>query len=54
MIMINTQEFNKLTVQNFVLRLAQANLASKNDVVTFVKRTGFDNKFKNLNKNYFK
>ena len=29
---INTPEFNKLTAQSFATSLAQANLASKNDV----------------------
>ena len=28
-----TQEFNKLTSENFPARLKQANLASKNDIV---------------------
>ena len=35
---ITTQEFNKLTAENFTARLKQANLASKNDVANFVKR----------------
>ena len=29
--------------------LAQANLASKNDIANFVKKTDFDNKLKNVN-----
>ena len=33
-----TQELNKLTSENFATRLAQANLASKNDIANFVKR----------------
>ena len=33
-----TQEFNKLIAQNFPLRLAQAHLASKNDIVALVKK----------------
>ena len=35
---ITTQEFNKLTSDNFTARLAQANLASKNDIANFIKR----------------
>ena len=35
---ITTQEFNKLTSGNFTARLAQANLASKNDIANFAKR----------------
>ena len=31
-------------------RLAQVNLASKNDVAALVKKTDFDDKLKNLNK----
>ena len=41
MIMINI-----LLIKN----LAQANLASKNDIANFVKKTDFDDKLKNLNK----
>ena len=50
MIVINIQEFNELTSKNFASRLAQANLASKNDIVNFVKKTNFDDKLKTLNK----
>ena len=35
----------------FVTRLAQLNLTSKNDIGDFVKKTDFDDKLKNLNKN---
>ena len=45
-----TQEVNKLTSENFTSRLAQTNLASKNDIVNFVKQTDFDDKLKTLNK----
>ena len=45
---INTQEFNKLISEDFAARLAQANLASKND--NFVKKTDFDNKLISFNK----
>ena len=41
---------NKLTEVNFAARLAQANLASKNDLANFVKKTDFDKKLKNLSK----
>ena len=36
-----TQEFNKLIAQNIPLRLAQANLASKNDIAALVKKNRF-------------
>ena len=47
---INTPEFNKLTSENFIARLKQANLASKYDIANFVNKTDFDDKLKNLNK----
>ena len=34
----STKEFNELTVDNFGARLAQINLASKNDIADFVKK----------------
>ena len=40
-----------LTAQNFAARLAQANLASTNDIANFVKKADFDDKLKTLNKN---
>ena len=48
---ITTQELNKLTSENISARLAQANLARKNDIAVLVKKTDFDEKLKNLNKN---
>ena len=48
---ITTQEFNKLKSENFTARLAQSNLASKSDIANFIKKTDFDDKLKNLNKN---
>ena len=48
---ITTQEYNKLPPENSTAKLAQANLASKNDIANFVKKTGFDDKVKNLDKN---
>ena len=35
---ITSQEFNKLTSENFTARLKQANLASKSDIANFLKR----------------
>ena len=35
---ISTQKFNKLTAQNFALRVTQENLTSKNNIVNFVKK----------------
>ena len=35
---ITTPEFNKLTAENFAVRLAQANFASKSDIANFAKR----------------
>ena len=43
---ITTQEFNQLTSDNFTARLAQANLKSKNDIASFIKKTDFDDKLK--------
>ena len=48
---ITTQELNKLTSENFTARLKQANLASKNDTVNFVKKTDFKNKLKDVTSN---
>ena len=48
---ITTQEFNKLTSENFAARLAQANLASKNDIPIFEKKIGFNKELKRLNEN---
>ena len=47
---ITTKEFSKLTSEKFAEKLAQANLASKNDIAALVKKTDFDDKLKNLNK----
>ena len=49
-IIITIPEFNKLTIENFAARLAQENLATKNDITNFVKKTDFDDKLNNLNK----
>ena len=51
MIMKNTLLLrNLITSEKFAARLAQANLASKNDIAAFVKKINFDDKTKNLNK----
>ena len=51
MIMKNTLLLrNLITSEKFAARLAQANLASKNDIAAFVKKINFDDKIKNLNK----
>ena len=42
--------FNKLKTESFSERLAQANLANKNDIANFVKKTDFGEKLKTLNK----
>ena len=48
---ITTQEFNEVTSENFTARLEQANLASKNDIVNFVKKIDFENKLENFTSN---
>ena len=39
-----------MTLENFIARLKQENLAGKNDIANFVNKTGFNDKLKNLNK----
>ena len=41
---------NLLMPENFASRMGQVNLASRNDIATFVKKTDFDDKLKDLNK----
>ena len=48
---VTAQEFDEFTLENFTARLAQVNLASKNDIVSFVKKTDFDNTLKKLTSN---
>ena len=43
-----TPEFNTFTAEMFDLRLKRASLASKSDIVNFVKKTYFDNKLKDV------
>ena len=38
---VTTPEFNNMTAENFAAILAQANLASKNDIGNFVKEDRF-------------
>ena len=47
---ITTQDFTKLTADDFTARLKQANLSSKNDITNLVNNTGFDNKMLSFNK----
>ena len=49
-IYITTPEFNKLTSENFVATLKQANLAGKSDIANFVNKTDFHNKLSGFNK----
>ena len=52
---VTTQEFNKLTSENFAARLVQAKLVSKKYIATFTKKTDFDDKLKkHEEKCYFK
>ena len=51
LIITTTQEFNKLTSENFTAKLKHANLPSKSDIANFVKKTDFDNKLKNVTSN---
>ena len=44
---ITTQEFNKLTAENFIARLAQGNLARKSNIANLEEKTGFNNNLKN-------
>ena len=46
---ITTPEFNKLTAEHFAARLTQANLSSKIDIDSFVKKINFDDKLRNSN-----
>ena len=39
-------EFNKLIAENFIARLKQANLTTKDNIADFVKKTDFDDKLK--------
>ena len=48
---ISTQELNKLKSETFTARLKPTNLASKNNVTTFVKKTYSGNKLKSVTSN---
>ena len=47
---ITTQQFNKLTAENFTAKLTQAHLANKADIADLTKEKDFDNKLRNINK----
>ena len=47
---VTTQKFNQLASEKFTARLAHANLENQRDIANFVKKTDFDEKLKNLNK----
>ena len=48
---LTAQKGNKLTVENFSARLAQANLASKSDIANFAQKTDLNkNKLNELSK----
>ena len=42
-----TPEFNKLTAEKIAARIAQAKLASKNDIFNFVNKADVEDKQKN-------
>ena len=46
---IPTQEFNKLTADDFAERLNQVDLASKNNIARFIKKTDFHKIFNKIN-----
>ena len=45
---ITTPEFNRFLAENCAARSAQPNLSSKSNIDTFVKKTDFHDKLKNL------
>ena len=47
---ITTQGFDKLKSKKFAVRLKEAKLSTKKDIVDFIKKTDFDKKLKNINK----
>ena len=49
--MTNHDHDKYITTQEFIARLKQANLASKNDIANFVKNNDFDNKLKDVTSN---
>ena len=50
---ISTQEFNRLTAENFAARLKQSNLPIKNDIADFVKKANFGAKVTDIQSKYF-
>ena len=51
---ITTQEFIKLTVENFAAGLKQVILVTEADIDDFVEKTYFNANLRNLNKSHFK
>ena len=47
---VTTQEFNKLTAENFTARLTQANLGSKNYIADLVKKISNKSRIKGRSK----
>ena len=45
---ITISEFNKLTKENFDEKSQKENLASKNYIADFIKKTGFDEKLRTI------
>ena len=43
---ITTQDFNKLTAENFTARLKQANIVAKVDIADFIEKADFDDKLR--------
>ena len=50
---ITSQEFNKSTAENFSPKLAQANLASKNDIANFDELKTFNKKLLQIKQNMY-
>ena len=47
---ITTQEFNELTLENSAAKLAQAKIATKDDIANFSKKANFNEKLININR----
>ena len=45
---MTTPKFKKLTTENFIARLKQANSATKGDTANFLKKTDFNDKLKQI------
>ena len=51
MVNISLLQIKQVNSKIFFASLAQGNLANKSDIADLVKKTNFDDKLKNLNKN---